>query len=53
MASKSGAVGGEMATSYLSSMRLMAANLKRLPVERIVKEYVAIARVVACALLVT
>jgi L-iditol 2-dehydrogenase len=29
-------VGGETATSYLSSMRLMAANLKRLPLERFV-----------------
>jgi L-iditol 2-dehydrogenase len=29
-------VGGETATSYLPSMRLMAANLKRLPLERIV-----------------
>ena len=29
-------VGGETATSYLPSMRLMAANLDRLPFERIV-----------------
>lgn len=29
-------VGGETATSYLPSMRLMAANLKRLPFERFV-----------------
>jgi L-iditol 2-dehydrogenase len=29
-------VGGETATGYLPSMRLMAANLKRLPIERFV-----------------
>ena len=29
-------VGGETATSYLPSMRLMAANLERLPFDRIV-----------------
>src|SRR5207237_3804142 len=29
-------VGGETATSYVPSMRLMAANLKRLPLERFV-----------------
>jgi len=29
-------IGGETATSYLPSMRLMAANLGRLPLERIV-----------------
>jgi threonine dehydrogenase-like Zn-dependent dehydrogenase len=29
-------VGGETATSYLPSMRLMAANLKRLPFDRFV-----------------
>jgi L-iditol 2-dehydrogenase len=29
-------VGGETATSYLPSMRLMAANLKRMPLERFV-----------------
>ena len=37
-------VGGETATSYLPSMRLMAANLKRLPFERIVSHRMPLER---------
>jgi len=37
-------VGGETATSYLPSMRLMAANLKRLPLERIVSHRMPLER---------
>ena len=37
-------VGGETATSYLPSMRLMAANLKRLPLERVVSHRMPLER---------
>jgi L-iditol 2-dehydrogenase len=37
-------VGGETATSYLPSMRLMAANLKRLPFEHIVSHRMPLER---------
>jgi threonine dehydrogenase-like Zn-dependent dehydrogenase len=37
-------VGGETATSYLPSMRLMAANLHRLPLERIVSHRMPLER---------
>src|SRR5262249_40008959 len=37
-------VGGETATSYLPSMRLMAANLKRLPFDRIVSHRMPLER---------
>ena len=37
-------VGGETSTSYLPSMRLMAANLRRLPFERIVSHRMPLER---------
>jgi threonine dehydrogenase-like Zn-dependent dehydrogenase len=37
-------VGGETATSYLPAMRLMAANLSRLPFDRIVTQRMPLER---------
>ena len=37
-------MGGETATSYLPSMRLMAANLSRLPFDRIVSHRMPLER---------
>ena len=37
-------IGGETANSYLPSMRLMAANLDRLPFERIVTQRMPLSR---------
>jgi threonine dehydrogenase-like Zn-dependent dehydrogenase len=37
-------IGGETATSYMPSMRLMAANLKRLPLEKFVSHRFGLGR---------
>jgi threonine dehydrogenase-like Zn-dependent dehydrogenase len=37
-------IGGETATSYLPAMRLMAANLDRLPFDRIVSHRMPLGR---------